>query len=280
MNNIAQENHYRERDFKKNIEKLGIHAETCMDTFRLPNGENYTPDFYLPQINCYVEVIGTRQAYNYNIKKYQSILSSPAINIMFITSDFSHLQPELFYRWKSTNCKVTNCKSKAMIKYIELGLCNKHYYQLKRNGNCEKIDNDPKYKYVHRNGKRASDIKCIFEGCEKPSVAKGLCANHYDYHRRTGLMKYIPKEAIGNTPATRIKFIPERKIRSEDELAKTFHRLRYELGLSVQSVALQMKNSVSFSTLYNFEHGMIVGKETKKEIAKWIDSKQNLIVKR
>jgi hypothetical protein len=61
--------------------------------------------------------------------------------------------------------------------------------------------------------------------------------------------------------------------------AKEFLRLRKKLNLSVQTIAIQMRNSVSFNTLFNFERGLPVSDNTKKEIAKWIDSKKNLVVK-
>ena len=61
--------------------------------------------------------------------------------------------------------------------------------------------------------------------------------------------------------------------------SKEFKRLRKSLGLSVQDVALEMKNSLSISTIHNFEHDLPISNETKKEIQKWIDSKKNLLIK-
>jgi transcriptional regulator with XRE-family HTH domain len=60
--------------------------------------------------------------------------------------------------------------------------------------------------------------------------------------------------------------------------SKEFKRLRNSLKLSVQDVALEMSNTISFNTIYNFEHGMPPSEETKKQIQKWIDSKKNLII--
>lgn len=62
--------------------------------------------------------------------------------------------------------------------------------------------------------------------------------------------------------------------------AKEFSRLRKKLGLSIQDVAFQMRNSIHFNTLSNFEHGMSASDETKKQIQRWIDSKKNLVVKK
>ena len=61
--------------------------------------------------------------------------------------------------------------------------------------------------------------------------------------------------------------------------AKEFLRLRNKLGLSIQDVAFQMRNALHFNTLNNFEHGMTVSDETKKQIQRWIDSKKNLVIK-
>ena len=60
---------------------------------------------------------------------------------------------------------------------------------------------------------------------------------------------------------------------------KEFKRIRKNLGLSIQDIALQMHYSVSFGTLHNFEREMPVSDNTKTEIQKWIDSKKNLVVK-
>lgn len=62
--------------------------------------------------------------------------------------------------------------------------------------------------------------------------------------------------------------------------AKEFLRLRNKLGLSIQDVAFQMRNVLHFNTLNNFEHGMTVSEDTKKQIKKWIDSKKNLVIKK
>jgi hypothetical protein len=62
--------------------------------------------------------------------------------------------------------------------------------------------------------------------------------------------------------------------------SKEFNRIRRHLGLSVQDVAMQMRNAVSFSTIYNFEHGLPINNETKRVIQKWIDSKKNLVIKK
>ncbi len=43
---------------------------------------------------------------------------------------------------------------------------------------------------------------------------------------------------------------------SSDDNSKEFNRIRKHLGLSVQDVVMQMRNAVSFSTIYNFEHGL------------------------
>ena len=59
-----------------------------------------------------------------------------------------------------------------------------------------------------------------------------------------------------------------------------FYRLRTNLKLSIQDVALEMKNSIHFNSLYNFEHGMPISDNTKKQIQKWIDSKKNLVIKK
>ena len=182
MNNINTPLHFREKDFKRNIERLGIKAEVCMDTFLLPNNTKYTPDFYLPQLNCYVEVIGSRQAYTHNLEKYQTILFSHAFNILFITSDFSFLAPELFLRLKNRPCSIKECPFQSIIKNLSTqSLCLRHTHQLKNLGECEKTYNDPDFikNYHLKNKKKCSILSCT----RLVNTRKGMCKQHYNHFK-------------------------------------------------------------------------------------------------
>ena len=55
---------------------------------------------------------------------------------------------------------------------------------------------------------------------------------------------------------------------------QSFLRLRKKLGLSRQAVAVEMSNSISFNTLFNYEHGVPVNENTLAEIKKWMESKK------
>lgn len=56
--------------------------------FKLSSGEKYTPDFYLPKRRIYVEVVGSRQAYHSNKKKYELFQRDfPTLKIIFVTMD-------------------------------------------------------------------------------------------------------------------------------------------------------------------------------------------------
>lgn len=59
----------REYDFINNYFKNNsfLYAPA---TFRLSNGERYTPDFYDKERKVFIEVVGTRQAYSQNKDKY------------------------------------------------------------------------------------------------------------------------------------------------------------------------------------------------------------------
>lgn len=54
---------------------------------------------------------------------------------------------------------------------------------------------------------------------------------------------------------------------------ETFNKLRVKLGLSIKSVAKEMKDKVHFNTLYTFESGNKVSEETIYFIQKWMESK-------
>lgn len=66
-NNINAKSHFREKEFKAHMESVGIIVTPCDKTFYLSDKKRYTPDFFIPSINTYVEVIGSRQAHNANI---------------------------------------------------------------------------------------------------------------------------------------------------------------------------------------------------------------------
>ena len=78
--------HFREMDFIKNF---FTHVNWIYEpvTFRL-NEERYTPDFYDAERNFFIEVVGTKQAYHQNKKKYQLFKRLyPKINFEIRTSD-------------------------------------------------------------------------------------------------------------------------------------------------------------------------------------------------
>lgn len=181
MNNIMPATHYRERNFKTNIERLNIKVEVCRDTFVLKDGTKYTPDFYLPDLNCYVEVMGTRQAYSYNKEKYKSIIETHALNIMFITPDFSNLQPDLFLQTKDLKCTVPGCNKRPVLRSLNTqSLCFKHTQQKNKFGELEKFNNEPDFiQRIHLKNK----AKCSVEDCTNDARAKGMCMKHYNNMR-------------------------------------------------------------------------------------------------
>ena len=47
-----------ELNFVKILEYLGVRWQRELETFKLSNGKNYTPDFYLPEFNMFIEIKG------------------------------------------------------------------------------------------------------------------------------------------------------------------------------------------------------------------------------
>ena len=69
-------------------------------------------------------------------------------------------------------CKVSDCSKKASA----LGLCQSHYYRLKKYGDPEYI-----YKRVQNLGET-----CKLAGCKSSSYVKGYCKKHYARFRKHG----------------------------------------------------------------------------------------------
>jgi hypothetical protein len=69
-------------DTKADPSKRYVHLP-C--NFRFSNGDKYQPDFYCIDDNEYIEVVGTRQAYHLNKRKYKLLKKQyPTINIVFV----------------------------------------------------------------------------------------------------------------------------------------------------------------------------------------------------
>lgn len=141
-NSLVPKTHYREVEFLKNIQSVGLNAEVCEKSFYLPNGTKYTPDFYIPAINTYVEVIGTRQAHELNRYKYSMFVKEFYANIMFITHDFSNLFETKHIRSLMTDCIVSGCRKSPRRIYKDKRCCPKHHRQLEVYGECEKYDGE------------------------------------------------------------------------------------------------------------------------------------------
>jgi len=70
-------------------------------TFRL-NGTTYQPDFYDPESNVFIEVVGTRQAYHANKNKYHQMKKLfPLINFIICKEDGSVLTEDERIDWSA-----------------------------------------------------------------------------------------------------------------------------------------------------------------------------------
>jgi hypothetical protein len=79
--------HDRERDFVKNYFDHGL-WEYEPFAFPLPNNTKFTPDFFDMKRNVFIEVAGTRQAYEQNRSKYKLFYETyPNIQLEIRTSD-------------------------------------------------------------------------------------------------------------------------------------------------------------------------------------------------
>lgn len=79
--------HKREKLYADMLDKNGIKWLYSPKKFDLP-GCYYRPDFYLPDEDLYVEIAGTRQAYNINKNKYKIFQSIyPKLNFVVLRPD-------------------------------------------------------------------------------------------------------------------------------------------------------------------------------------------------
>lgn len=60
--------HPKEKLFAELLDKQYRKWEYCPKKFKI-RYRTYTPDFYLPEENLYVEIVGSRQAYSFNKRK-------------------------------------------------------------------------------------------------------------------------------------------------------------------------------------------------------------------
>lgn len=167
--------HFREAEFLDRFRGMGMKIEPCQATFLLSHNIKYTPDFFLPDLNTYVEVIGSRQAFHQNRKKYAELLVSGAVNFMLVTHDFQPLFPEKHMSLRIIRCAVTNCLRRGSIKeYAGKRLCPRHVEQFHALGFVE--DSDGQWK---RDVKAVGRGMCGFVDCRREVSSKGLCSAHY-----------------------------------------------------------------------------------------------------
>lgn len=82
-------------------------------------------------------------------------------------------------------CSVDGCDEFV----VGRGLCNKHYYRLKRTGKLETKRDVESFVY------KSEIDKCTFDGCNNKVKAAGLCSNHYKQKLKYGK----PGSTLGKT---------------------------------------------------------------------------------
>ena len=177
---------YRETLFIDYLKNKGITGEKNRRIFYLQNGTKYTPDIYIPILNLYVEVVGTRQAHDYNIHKYQEMMRRLPCNFALMTSDGESLYPITTNAMNGNyTCSVTGCKRHKYGK-PEILYCDSHTRQLAKWGTVESYAGE--YKKTR--------VKCAVAECPRPRTLKDLCTSHYQYSRKHG----------GQTPTKPLKW--------------------------------------------------------------------------
>src|SRR3990170_3780770 len=115
----AKQGKYREQLFGQRLRSLGIDFVYPCSFLRLPDGQKYTPDFYIPKFDYYVEVVGSRQAYHDNKDKVD--YAGQIFNLI-------RLRPngELPILRHPASFRVCSVCHKKISPYGKMGLCSKH----------------------------------------------------------------------------------------------------------------------------------------------------------
>lgn len=97
-----------------------------------PHYRHYEPDFFLPNENLYIEVIGTRQAYLHNKNKYK-LFKKLYPHIKFIIVDFGNTPYPYPKNFKERMVKNWYMKT----KYISVSIRPDLHFQLKEFANIK-----------------------------------------------------------------------------------------------------------------------------------------------
>jgi hypothetical protein len=211
----------RERQAAERFQKLGLRVEPCTTTFYLDNEVRYTPDLYLPDLNTFVEVIGSRQAHSLNQHKYIEVFAGGAANFMLTTHDGHSLYPT---KLRKPTCNVLGCLRSA--DTVSIGpydrLCGVHRRRLAKFGIVEEQEGCWRvlrkkflcaypgcsnymmsYGFCKAHGDRVTRYgllrkpkpKCIGPGCDRPQTVKGMCVSHYYQQRRYGQLRVLSQRS-------------------------------------------------------------------------------------
>jgi len=100
-----------EKIYANYLDSKNIKWEYPSKTFVL-KGTTYRPDFYLPDMGKYIEVVGTRQAYHINKYKISLFLKKfPNINFEIVNPDGSNFISNFDHKRKD---KINNYKGKSI----------------------------------------------------------------------------------------------------------------------------------------------------------------------
>lgn len=99
-----------EKQFSETLTPQGLTWE--YESKRFPIGNTtYTPDFYVKENDTYYEVVGTRQAYSFNKKKYKLFFKLyPNIKLIFVRPNgdlFKEGSPKIPYGTRGKLIKIT-----------------------------------------------------------------------------------------------------------------------------------------------------------------------------
>jgi hypothetical protein len=212
----------REKIFQSKIRSIGLTCEESSERFYLEDC-SYTPDFYIKELNVYVEVVGTRQAHHQNSKKYQSIVQKFGFNFLLCSYDLSNFFPDKFLSMsqkRDGTCTFNGCD--RQIETMEL--CSTHYSQLNNGIGLKPINErgamwcwfpgcesntgiEGGYCQKHRSDlpqkRDTGNAMCLFDGCGRHSVTTGLCRYHYNQKyagkKLTPLKRVYRKRSAGFT---------------------------------------------------------------------------------
>jgi hypothetical protein len=193
----------RRNQFVGRLKVLGIKTEECTQYFYLEDGKRYRPDYYLPALNTYVELLTTKQAYEDKRELLDEVIHTCALNLWVVSYDLQTFHPENFVLLKGRHCSIPDCEGRVS-RYSPINsspYCLHHLRMLEKYGVITRQGIGTRY------CRSAAPGKCSAESCDQEEFANNLCYVHlFQKHpRHRSLVKVDSPPAVEDQKPIAVK---------------------------------------------------------------------------